>query len=83
MNLKQTFSSLHVLQILKEKTPEPDEGSFRNSFEFVYRYFQNFDLEGESGIVVRAIGTAVSLARLQMGQPSPAVLPSSISPGKE
>lgn len=30
---------------------------------FYYRYRQCFDLEGESGIVVRAIGTSVSLVR--------------------
>ncbi|GFS24684.1 C2 domain-containing protein 5 [Elysia marginata] len=49
----------------------------------VLGYFQNFDLEGESGIVVRAVGTAVSLVRLQIGQASPAVLSASVSPGKE
>ena len=43
----------------------------------VCRYTQNFDLEGESGIVVRSIGTAVSLAKLTVGQGSPAGL----SPG--
>ena len=30
-------------------------------------YRQNFDLEGESGIVVRGIGTAVTLSRLGQG----------------
>ncbi|CAG5134399.1 unnamed protein product, partial [Candidula unifasciata] len=50
----------------------------------VLGYFQNFDLEGESGIVVRAIGTAVSLARAQFGHMSPAVAsPSSTSPVKD
>lgn len=29
-----------------------------------YRYLQNFDLEGESGIVARGIGTAVTLVKL-------------------
>ncbi|BFZ15978.1 hypothetical protein BsWGS_19017 [Bradybaena similaris] len=43
----------------------------------VLGYFQNFDLEGESGIVVRAIGTAVTITRLQLGQLSPAVASSS------
>ena len=34
----------------------------------VIGYRQNFDLEGESGIVVRGIGTAVTLSRLQPGE---------------
>ena len=33
----------------------------------VVGYRQNFDLEGESGIVVRGIGTAVTLSRLGQG----------------
>ena len=33
----------------------------------VIGYRQHFDLEGESGIVVRGIGTAVTLSRLQPG----------------
>ena len=33
----------------------------------VIGYRQNFDLEGESGIVVRGIGTVVTLSRLQPG----------------
>ena len=33
----------------------------------VIGYRQNFDLEGESGIVVRGIGTAVTLSRLGQG----------------
>ncbi|PVD33850.1 hypothetical protein C0Q70_05111 [Pomacea canaliculata] len=37
----------------------------------VLGYTQNFDLEGESGIVVRAIGTAVTLAKLHSAQHSP------------
>ncbi|XP_059179627.1 C2 domain-containing protein 5-like [Physella acuta] len=50
----------------------------------VLGYFQNFDLEGESGIVVRGIGTAVALTRLQIGQLSPAVVTSnSVSPVKD
>ncbi|BFZ04098.1 hypothetical protein BsWGS_07137 [Bradybaena similaris] len=50
----------------------------------VLGYFQNFDLEGESGIVVRAIGTAVALTRVQFGQMSPSVgSPSSASPVKD
>ncbi|XP_013077803.2 C2 domain-containing protein 5-like isoform X1 [Biomphalaria glabrata] len=50
----------------------------------VLGYFQNFDLEGESGVVVRGIGTAVALIRLHVGQLSPAVpLSSSVSPIKE
>lgn len=28
------------------------------------RYLQNFDLEGESGIVARGIGTAVTLVKV-------------------
>lgn len=53
-------------------------------FESIFRYFQNFDLEGESGIVVRGIGTAVALTKLQIGQLSPAVVMSnSVSPVKE
>ncbi|KAL8559373.1 hypothetical protein ACOMHN_045093 [Nucella lapillus] len=43
----------------------------------VVGYTQNFDLEGESGIVVRAIGTAVNLTRNPIGQFSPC----SASPG--
>ena len=34
----------------------------------VIGYRQNFDLEGESGIVVRGIGTVVTLSRLQPGE---------------
>ncbi|KAJ8299297.1 hypothetical protein KUTeg_023357 [Tegillarca granosa] len=34
------------------------------------RYCQNFDLEGESGIVVRGIGTAVTLCK-PLAPPSP------------
>ncbi|XP_013077805.1 C2 domain-containing protein 5-like isoform X4 [Biomphalaria glabrata] len=50
----------------------------------VLGYFQNFDLEGESGVVVRGIGTAVALIRLHVGQLSPAVpLSSSVSPIKD
>jgi len=30
----------------------------------IIRYLQNFDLEGESGIVARGIGTAVTLVKL-------------------
>ncbi|KAK7500427.1 hypothetical protein BaRGS_00008334 [Batillaria attramentaria] len=37
----------------------------------VLGYTQNFDLEGESGIVVRAIGTAVTIGRLPAIPPSP------------
>ena len=33
----------------------------------VIGYRQNFDLEGESGIVVRGIGTVVTLSRIQLG----------------
>lgn len=32
-------------------------------FFFCFSYNQNFDLEGESGIVVHGIGTAVTLVR--------------------
>nr|CAD7197820.1 unnamed protein product [Timema douglasi] len=47
----------------------------------VIGYQQCFDLEGESGIVVRGIGTAVTLVRLQEVtlQPPPAPLASSIT----
>ncbi|KAK2175121.1 hypothetical protein NP493_746g01027 [Ridgeia piscesae] len=45
----------------------------------VIGYQQYFDLEGESGIVVRAIGTAVRLARLFQPLPSPPLA----SPGQE
>lgn len=34
----------------------------------VIGYRQNFDLEGESGIVVRGIGTVVTLSRIQPGE---------------
>lgn len=45
---------------------------FEFSFYYLYsfnpmycvRYLQNFDLEGESGIVARGIGTAVTLVKL-------------------
>lgn len=30
-----------------------------------FSYSQNFDLEGESGIVARGIGTAVTLTKIQ------------------
>jgi hypothetical protein len=39
---------------------------------FIIRYRQCFDLEGESGIVVRAIGTIAYLGRLS---PSPTIAP--------
>lgn len=38
-----------------------------NIFSSVFSYCQNFDLEGESGIVARGIGTAVTLTRIQDG----------------
>jgi len=38
---------------------------------FHSRYKQCFDLEGESGIVIRGIGTAVTLAKLREAQVSP------------
>eukprot|EP00092_Neocalanus_flemingeri_P010834 GFUD01011666.1.p1 GENE.GFUD01011666.1~~GFUD01011666.1.p1 ORF type:complete len:988 (+),score=330.13 GFUD01011666.1:124-3087(+) len=44
----------------------------------VIGYRQNFDFEGESGIVVRGIGTAVTLSRLQQGEPGQS---SQLSPG--
>eukprot|EP00090_Calanus_glacialis_P002820 TRINITY_DN12088_c0_g1_i1.p1 TRINITY_DN12088_c0_g1~~TRINITY_DN12088_c0_g1_i1.p1 ORF type:complete len:1008 (-),score=354.04 TRINITY_DN12088_c0_g1_i1:52-3075(-) len=44
----------------------------------VIGYRQNFDLEGESGIVVRGIGTAVTLSRLQHGE---TVQSAQLSPG--
>lgn len=34
------------------------------NFTFLFRYKQCFDLEGESGIVVRGLGTAVTLSKL-------------------
>ena len=43
-------------------------------------YRQNFDLEGESGIVVRGIGTAVTLSRLQPGELT--LTPATLSPGR-
>ena len=46
---------------------------------FCCSYRQYFDLEGESGIVVRAIGTAVKLARLSHQQP----MTPPVSPGLE
>ena len=42
-------------------------------------YRQCFDLEGETGIVVRGIGTAVTLTRL-LEEPSPGPAPPSSSP---
>jgi len=47
----------------------------------VLGYHQNFDLEGESGIIVRGIGTAVALSKCQLGQPSP--IPNFVSPGRD
>lgn len=35
------------------------------SYRCMFRYQQKFDLEGDTGIVVRAIGTAVTLAKHQ------------------
>ncbi|XP_015271952.1 PREDICTED: C2 domain-containing protein 5 [Gekko japonicus] len=46
----------------------------------VVGYLQCFDLEGESGLVVRAIGTACTLDKLSN---TPAFLPSCNSPSKE
>ena len=43
-------------------------------------YRQNFDLEGESGIVVRGIGTAMTLSRLQPGDLT--LTPATLSPGR-
>lgn len=37
---------------------------FNCTFSFIIRYLQNFDLEGESGIVARGIGTAVTLVKV-------------------
>ncbi|XP_054974536.1 C2 domain-containing protein 5 isoform X1 [Sorex araneus] len=45
----------------------------------VVGYLQCFDLEGESGLVVRAIGTACTLDKLS----SPAFLPACSSPSKD
>ncbi|XP_033888293.2 C2 domain-containing protein 5 isoform X33 [Acipenser ruthenus] len=47
----------------------------------VVGYLQCFDLEGESGLVVRAIGTACTLDKLS--NPSAALLPACNSPSKE
>jgi hypothetical protein len=44
-----------------------------------FSYKQCFDLEGESGIVIRGIGTAVTLAKLR----DPQVSPLGASPLKE
>jgi hypothetical protein len=41
-----------------------EEDSYQSSVLYD-RYNQCFDLEGESGIVVRGIGTAVTLTKLQ------------------
>jgi hypothetical protein len=38
---------------------------------FNFRYFQCFDLEGESGIVARGIGTVVNIAKISQQPPSP------------
>uniref|UniRef100_A0A4W5MGV3 C2 domain-containing protein 5 n=1 Tax=Hucho hucho TaxID=62062 RepID=A0A4W5MGV3_9TELE len=46
----------------------------------VVGYLQCFDLEGESGLVVRAIGTACTLDKLIPGTESKETLPSSSSP---
>jgi hypothetical protein len=47
-----------------------------------HSYTQNFDLEGESGIVVRAIGTAVNISKMPEphSQHSPAAS-AGMSPG--
>ncbi|MBN3310470.1 C2 domain-containing protein 5 isoform X9 [Amia ocellicauda] len=47
----------------------------------VVGYLQCFDLEGESGLVVRAIGTACTLDKLS--NPSAALLPACNSPSKD
>ena len=47
----------------------------------VVGYRQNFDLEGESGIVVRGIGTAVTLSRLQPGDLT--LTPATLSPARD
>ncbi|KAK3548931.1 hypothetical protein QTP70_021685 [Hemibagrus guttatus] len=51
----------------------------------VIGYLQCFDLEGESGLVVRAIGTACTLEKISstQGPPSGATNPSNSSPSKE
>ena len=46
---------------------------------YYFSYKQCFDLEGESGIVIRGIGTAVTLAKLR----DPQVSPLGASPLKE
>lgn len=49
------------------------------NINFPYSYHQVFDLEGESGIVVRGIGTAVTLVRTQDSQQPPGSAPPQIS----
>ena len=44
------------------------------SFFFHHRYKQYFDMEGDTGIVVRGIGTAVTLVK-QQAQPIPQEIP--------
>uniref|UniRef100_A0A3Q2ZHU3 C2 domain-containing protein 5 n=1 Tax=Hippocampus comes TaxID=109280 RepID=A0A3Q2ZHU3_HIPCM len=46
----------------------------------VVGYLQCFDLEGESGLVVRAIGTACTLDKITSGAPASNDLPSSSGP---
>lgn len=48
----------------------------------VVGYLQCFDLEGESGLVVRAIGTACTLEKIST-LPSTATQPSNSSPSKD
>ncbi|XP_048024044.1 C2 domain-containing protein 5 isoform X7 [Chanodichthys erythropterus] len=48
----------------------------------VVGYLQCFDLEGESGLVVRAIGTACTLEKIST-LPATATLPSNSSPSKD
>ncbi|XP_077049920.1 C2 domain-containing protein 5 isoform X13 [Siphateles boraxobius] len=48
----------------------------------VVGYLQCFDLEGESGLVVRAIGTACTLEKISTF-PATATLPSNCSPSKD
>uniref|UniRef100_A0A671LK45 C2 domain-containing protein 5 n=1 Tax=Sinocyclocheilus anshuiensis TaxID=1608454 RepID=A0A671LK45_9TELE len=49
----------------------------------VVGYLQCFDLEGESGLVVRAIGTACTLEKISSTLPATATHPSNSSPSKD
>lgn len=51
--------------VQKNKPLITSKSSFFKNLSLIFRYCQNIDLAGESGIVARGIGTAVTLIKLQ------------------